>query len=279
MSKLDKSKYYTIGQMSRISFLPAETLRYYDRIGLIKPSVIDPDTGYRYYHVDQIWNMDIVSMLRELAMPVNEIKQLLQETDNASLVRALMHQKEKAEELSARYARIAEDIDWYNRQNNMLHSLHISNDIHVEERPERIVVIGEKGHGNADFHMKVDRSLSSAGMKRRSIRRHFGYIPEESNVKQNIFYDLREYVWFEDTDLNEYEPEHLLTIPSGMYAYFYTIVKNTDGVMDLDYSPLLNWMDRHHFRCSRVYCDDMGLQLILSENYKYVLKVAARLEE
>lgn len=43
----------TIGEFAKLRNITTETLRHYDRIGLVKPVKVDPDTGYRYYSILQ----------------------------------------------------------------------------------------------------------------------------------------------------------------------------------------------------------------------------------
>ena len=40
---------FKIGEIAELFHLNIKTLRYYDEIGLVKPEVVDPETGYRYY--------------------------------------------------------------------------------------------------------------------------------------------------------------------------------------------------------------------------------------
>ena len=42
-------KYLSIGQMGRLNNLSVQTLRHYEKVGILKPSYINEDTGYRYY--------------------------------------------------------------------------------------------------------------------------------------------------------------------------------------------------------------------------------------
>ena len=42
-------KYFSIGEMSKLYNISIETLRHYDRIGILKPEYINKKTGYRYY--------------------------------------------------------------------------------------------------------------------------------------------------------------------------------------------------------------------------------------
>ena len=47
-------KYFTIGEAAKEAHATAETLRHYDRIGLVHPSQRESETGYRYYTQDDI---------------------------------------------------------------------------------------------------------------------------------------------------------------------------------------------------------------------------------
>jgi protein phosphatase len=43
-----------IGQFAEASRLSLKALRIYDRLGLLRPVRVDEQTGYRYYHEDQL---------------------------------------------------------------------------------------------------------------------------------------------------------------------------------------------------------------------------------
>ena len=42
-------KFFSVGEAARAAQTTSETLRHYDRIGLVKPSKKDEWTNYRYY--------------------------------------------------------------------------------------------------------------------------------------------------------------------------------------------------------------------------------------
>lgn len=73
---------YTIGKLSKICDLPVKTLRYYDDIGLLKPSYIDSETNYRYYDYDKIEAIKIILLLKSLHMPLADIKQIIESADH-----------------------------------------------------------------------------------------------------------------------------------------------------------------------------------------------------
>ena len=71
----------TIGDFSRASHLTVKTLRHYHDAGLLEPSDVDPQTGYRYYSTDQLPVAQVIRRLRDLRMPVAEVKAVLAAPD------------------------------------------------------------------------------------------------------------------------------------------------------------------------------------------------------
>jgi DNA-binding transcriptional MerR regulator len=72
----------TIGDFSRASHLSVKTLRHYHEVGLLEPSEVDPDNGYRYYSDDQIPFAQVIRRLRGLQMPVADVKSVLDAPDS-----------------------------------------------------------------------------------------------------------------------------------------------------------------------------------------------------
>src|ERR1700680_712149 len=72
----------TIGDFSRASHLSVKTLRHYHEVGLLEPSEIDPDNGYRYNSEDQTPVAQVIRRLRALQMPVAEVKSVLAASDS-----------------------------------------------------------------------------------------------------------------------------------------------------------------------------------------------------
>ncbi len=67
----------TVGEFSRITHLSVKTLRHYHQVGLLEPAEVNPGTGYRYYLPDQIPTAQVIRRLRDLEMPVAEVREVL----------------------------------------------------------------------------------------------------------------------------------------------------------------------------------------------------------
>ena len=67
----------TIGAFSRRSRLSLKALRLYDEMALLRPAVVDPDNGYRYYREDQLELGRLIGLLRRLEMPLVQIAEVV----------------------------------------------------------------------------------------------------------------------------------------------------------------------------------------------------------
>jgi DNA-binding NarL/FixJ family response regulator/DNA-binding transcriptional MerR regulator len=68
---------YTIGEISKIVNISSNTLRYYDEIGLLKPSLIQNNNQYRYYSDMQIKDIVFILELKQYGFALGEIKEFM----------------------------------------------------------------------------------------------------------------------------------------------------------------------------------------------------------
>ena len=66
-----------IGRFSRLSGLTVKALRHYGEIGLLEPAWVDPETGYRWYALEQARTAEAIRRLRGLELSLEEIRPLL----------------------------------------------------------------------------------------------------------------------------------------------------------------------------------------------------------
>ncbi|NJI80800.1 MerR family transcriptional regulator [Clostridioides difficile] len=72
MSQISKN-YFTTGEFAKICGVNKKTLFHYDDIGLFSPE-LKKENGYRYYSYHQLSIFNIISSLKEIKMPLKEIK-------------------------------------------------------------------------------------------------------------------------------------------------------------------------------------------------------------
>lgn len=69
---------YRIGDFSRLSQVSVKALRFYDEVGLLKPTYVDRDTGYRYYSAMLLPRLNRILAFKELGFSLEEITHLLE---------------------------------------------------------------------------------------------------------------------------------------------------------------------------------------------------------
>src|SRR6056297_547553 len=74
-------KKLTVGEMAKLNNISKQTLRYYDKIGLVSPEKVDDKTGYRYYNINQSAKLDLINQMKYLGMPLEKIKILFEKND------------------------------------------------------------------------------------------------------------------------------------------------------------------------------------------------------
>jgi predicted transcriptional regulator YdeE/DNA-binding transcriptional MerR regulator len=66
-----------IGEFARLARVPVKTLRYYDEIGLLRPSGVDRWTRYRYYTAEQLPALERIMALKRLGFSLEDVAFLL----------------------------------------------------------------------------------------------------------------------------------------------------------------------------------------------------------
>ena len=91
-----------IGRFSQVCRLTIKALRHYDDLGLLKPALVDPQSGYRYYGLGQVAEADRIRALRAIDMPLEEIAAALREDDPAAMsARLTVHQRRLEQQIAA----------------------------------------------------------------------------------------------------------------------------------------------------------------------------------
>lgn len=95
-----KKDLLSVTELAKLRRVTAETLRYYDRIDLIKPTYVDPNSNYRYYSIRQYEKVGTIRELRQLGLSVKEIQDYF---DDRNL-------EKSTEILEFHYKRLQEEI-------------------------------------------------------------------------------------------------------------------------------------------------------------------------
>ncbi len=95
---------FKIGEFSKLTQVSIRMLRYYDEMGLLKPSAIDKFTNYRMYSTEKIPVLNKIIFLRDLGFTVSEISSALAQWDDERIA-ALLDVKRRDIELAIKAER------------------------------------------------------------------------------------------------------------------------------------------------------------------------------
>lgn len=91
------NQYLSIGKVSKMKNVSIKSLRYYDKIGILKPAFINAETNYRYYTEEQLYLLDAVTLCIKLGIPLKDLNRYV-ENDSINLQKLLYDGKILAEE-------------------------------------------------------------------------------------------------------------------------------------------------------------------------------------
>jgi len=90
-----------IGQFARLTGLTVRAVRHYGALGLLQPTRVDPETGYRYYAADQLTDAAAIRRLRFLEVALDEIREIADVGDPSFTRARLVRHRAKMAELAA----------------------------------------------------------------------------------------------------------------------------------------------------------------------------------
>jgi DNA-binding transcriptional MerR regulator len=99
-----------IGRFARLAGLTVGALRHYDDLGVLRPAVVDEETGYRRYRASQLEDARTVARLRELEVPLEEIRDVLAADDPAERARRLAAHRARIEARTYRLQRVLHHV-------------------------------------------------------------------------------------------------------------------------------------------------------------------------
>jgi len=74
-----------IGEVATLSGMPVKTIRYYEGLGLLAPTVERSDTGYRMFQLQILKRLKFIKRAQSLGLHLQEIQALLDVYDQGEL--------------------------------------------------------------------------------------------------------------------------------------------------------------------------------------------------
>jgi DNA-binding transcriptional MerR regulator len=99
-----------IGRFAWLAGLSVGALRHYDELDILRPAEVDPSSGYRRYRRDQLETARAIARLRELELPLDEIREVLAVDDPSERARRLAGHRARIEARTFRLQRVLHHV-------------------------------------------------------------------------------------------------------------------------------------------------------------------------
>ncbi|AMU66019.1 MerR family transcriptional regulator [Mycobacteroides abscessus] len=119
----------SIGDFAVMTSLSRKALRHYHDIGILEPTHIDPQTGYRFYDTSQVDHAHIIRRFRSLGMSIPDIKALLSTEDAAARTEIITTHLEQME------VQLAETRDAVGALRELLSPVRTPAHVEVQHKP------------------------------------------------------------------------------------------------------------------------------------------------
>jgi DNA-binding transcriptional MerR regulator len=183
-----------IGRFARLTGLSVGALRHYDELDVLRPAETDRFTGYRRYRGDQLDTARLIARLRELEVPLDEVRAILATDDADERRRRLAAHRARVEARSFQLQRVLHHASQViNRKEPIMSSPPAAPEIDAPTR--RALAVGlfnhtwtllEKADRTAD---ETDEMIHAA----HASRYHWGEVGERVNVSRGEWQCSRVY--------------------------------------------------------------------------------------
>jgi len=137
-------KYFSIGEAAKAVNMTSETLRHYDRAGLVQPGRKDKWTNYRYYTEQDIILLNTVRALRQMDLPLKKIKEVLAYDDLQRIIDFMDEAERRADEkiASIQYAKARIQSAKRDYEKKLQARQHLDRPL-VKRFPKRIIMLSD----------------------------------------------------------------------------------------------------------------------------------------
>jgi DNA-binding transcriptional MerR regulator len=260
-------KKFTVGEMAKLNNISSQTLRYYDKIGLLSPEEVDEHTGYRYYNINQSAKLDLINHMKYLGMPLEKIRLLFEKNDIKLIeenvdnqLECIFQEKKRLEIMEKAALKFKDNLKEYRRESK-------KQGVEIRNFKKRKIFCYDGKINIYENDMEtfeyILRELKKQVMVKNLSMVYFcnvGSIIRKENLQKNKFYSSEIFVFLD----NSFPPEEKVeVIPEGKYACI--SFKGEEGFSnELKYAEkLLSFIEKNNLTINGDYICEVITELPL----------------
>ncbi|WLF70170.1 MerR family transcriptional regulator [Clostridium septicum] len=230
---------YMVGEVSKFLNISKDTLRYYDQIGIVTPKKSGKN-GYRYYTMDNIVLLTYVLVLKDLDVPLNEIKNILSNNSLESMIKLIGNQKRVVEKKIKELQGIKSTIN--SLEKAFIQAYNYNNKFEVIESPKFIYKeIGEEIDSTMSTVMDEFRNINGLSEIVYTV-----IIKNICDIKKivdnNVFYTV-------SARIEKFENEFYIgkTNIFEKSKCIHTVIRSSDDIKEIDLMELKKYLKENRF--------------------------------
>ena len=265
-------KYFSTGEFAKLCNINKKTLFYYDEIDLFKPDKIMPN-GYRYYSEYQLETFNFIYILKEIGMPLKEIKEYMDNRNPKNMLELFEYENKEIENEINRLKQKQEIIS--NKIKLIKESENRKVDILLEEQEEEYIILSsliDKSKGNYDvdaytnlLNLYYDNDLN------------IGYPVGSIKTKEDLLEDSG-YSYFYVRVNKNCSYKDIVIKPKGMYLVGY--IKGYYSKASIIYKKMIKYIKENNLTIIGLSYEDVLIDEVTAKNTDdFVLKVSIQVEK
>lgn len=234
---------FLIGELAKLFNVSTDTLRHYDRIGLLK-SEHNTGSQYRYYSLKNFFKLSRILFLKNLDISLEEIKKYMNNKNRSNLLSLL---RKKEEEIDAKIIRLANLKKKINAKLELLESISSELDrVKIKRIPERIGVFLDMNAVENDFEIIEAFKKNESYLKNSSwlIEGQIYTSLSKENMDNGILNKFRYFIEVITLDSHLYKQVKL--IPENDYACI--AFRGPYRDMGKHYKLLIRWIEDNGYQ-------------------------------
>ena len=267
--------YFTTGEFAKLCGVKKQTLFHYDEIGILSPEMTG-DNGYRYYSYKQLEVFSVISMLKELDMPLKDIKKYLDGRSPEAFIELLGNQSRAIDRKIAELKALKEYIKMKLDVTKEAVSAE-SETVFIQEQPEEYLIMSEySGSGSA-------RDLAAASAENRSYYSSLGMYSADSiggiipasEIPEGEIYSYSHLYTRVSGRIKK--AADIYVKPAGKYAVIYH--RNGYSTASESYRTLFEFVKISGFVMGDYFYEDDILDELSMKGYEnYMIKISVKIE-
>lgn len=213
-------KYLSVSEMGKYAGISRRTLIYYDQIDLFKPIKIG-ENGYRYYGIDQYFELDVILLLKNIGMPLEEIHTFLKNRNVDYAVQEFYRQRSKVDQQITALKDIRTSLDSYINRYETLKNFDLESITYSYREAESFVISDTiDSVGGMDSVEIYGRFYSSVDSKDLFSGYPIGFLVDGAAFYEENFHaaPYRALVRISDERLPLYQAQKIVKRPAGCYV-------------------------------------------------------------